>query len=155
MALQARVQTRGGHKVRRIIRDAKNRKNKQVRVGFFSTSRYQDGTPVAAVGAWNEFGTQTSTGGQHTPERPYFRQSIVEMKKDLPGVAKKVIDPKTMEVDDHAANSIGAYAQGVIQTRIRDLRSPPNAPYTIAKKGSSNPLIDKGKMRQSVTWVVE
>lgn len=52
-------------------------------------------------------------------------------------------------------NKLGIVAQGDIQSEITSLRSPPNSAVTIARKGSSNPLIDTGAMRQAVTWVVE
>ena len=39
---------------------------------------------------------------------------------------------------------------GDVRRNITKLRTPPNAPATITKKGSSNPLIDTGTMRQSV-----
>ena len=42
--------------------------------------------------------------------------------------------------------------QGAIQKEITNLKEPPNSPATIAKKGSSNPLIDSGDMRKSVKW---
>lgn len=49
---------------------------------------------------------------------------------------------------------VGAFAAGATQQYITDLRDPPNAPYTIEKKGSDNPLIDTGSMRSSVTYKV-
>ena len=70
-------------------------------------------------------------------------------------MVKKFIDPTTMELDNRGANLVGAYAADVIQQRIVDLKEPPNSPITIALKGSSNPLVDTGHMRQSVTWEVE
>ena len=66
-----------------------------------------------------------------------------------------MVDPQTMEVGRREGNLIGAYAADVIQQRIVDLKDPPNSPITILLKGSSNPLIDQGHMRQSVTWEVE
>lgn len=52
-------------------------------------------------------------------------------------------------------DKLGILAQGDVQAEITSLSSPPNSPVTIALKGSSNPLIDTGAMRQAVTWVVE
>ncbi len=34
---------------------------------------------------------------------------------------------------------------------IKDVKSPSNAASTIKQKGSANPLIDTGNMRQAVT----
>ena len=41
-----------------------------------------------------------------------------------------------------------------IQQSIRQLRTPPNSPLTIAMKGSSNPLINTGKLRNSVDFEI-
>ena len=37
---------------------------------------------------------------------------------------------------------------------ITEIKNPPNAAGTISAKGSANPLMDTGLMRQSVTWAV-
>ncbi len=55
---------------------------------------------------------------------------------------------------DSALEKVGVVAVGKVQKYMTDLKSPPNAPSTIKKKGSSNPLIDSGAMRQSVTFNV-
>lgn len=49
---------------------------------------------------------------------------------------------------------VGAIAAGATQQYMTDLKDPPNAPYTIEQKGSSNPLIDTGALRASVTYNV-
>lgn len=122
-------------------------------VGFFSTAKYPDGTPVAAVAAWNEFGTS------RIPERPFFRNAIVGADKELMPVLKKGIDPRDMALDHITAAKLGLVMQARVQRSITDLSSPPNAPSTTAPrplgKGSSNPLIDTGFMRQSTTYKVE
>ena len=41
-----------------------------------------------------------------------------------------------------------------VQRKIVALKDPPNAPSTIAKKGSANPLIDTGRLRQSIDFEV-
>jgi hypothetical protein len=54
-----------------------------------------------------------------------------------------------------ALEAFGMYVVGLIQQRIADRIDPPNKPYTIAKKGSDVPLIDKGQLRSSITYVIE
>ena len=144
-----KVKQRGGEKLRRLLREAATRRDTTVEVGFFSTARYEDGTPVAAVAAWNEFGTET------IPERPFFRRALAEVEDGVTKIVKAGIDTKKMVVDDRLADRVGAYAQGQIQESITALKEPPNAPSTIKEKGSSSPLIDTGHMRESVTWKVE
>ena len=104
---------------------------------------------MAAVAAWNEFGTK------NIPERPFFRQAIAQMEDGIANIIKAGINPKKGIVDERLADVLGAYAQGEIQDSITSLKEPPNNPATIARKGSDNPLVDTGFMRHSVTWQVE
>lgn len=50
---------------------------------------------------------------------------------------------------------LGQKYVGEVQARIAGGIAPPNAPSTIAKKGSSTPLIDQGVLRSSITSKVE
>jgi hypothetical protein len=56
---------------------------------------------------------------------------------------------------DATLSKLGIMAQGDIQGEITSLSTPPNAPSTIRRKGSSNPLIDSGEMRGAVTYKVD
>lgn len=55
---------------------------------------------------------------------------------------------------DQILEVVGVTAVGKVKVYMTDLKTPPNAASTIRKKGSSNPLIDTGAMRQSVTHKV-
>ena len=144
--------TTGGAITRAAIRSAlKSVGVKTLQVGFFKSSRYQDGTYAAAVAAWNEFGTRRG-GRVQIPERPFFRSTLKRVVPQVRELVEEEIDPKSMTPDDDLADKIGAYVSAQVQNGIVQLRDPPNAPVTIERKGSSNPLIDTGKMRQSVTW---
>ncbi|MFL1558580.1 hypothetical protein [Pseudomonas sp. O11] len=55
---------------------------------------------------------------------------------------------------DQILEAVGVVAAGKVKVYMTDLKTPPNAASTIRKKGSSNPLIDTGAMRQSVTHQV-
>ena len=144
----------GGKKLARFLRQAKSAKSvRAVEVGFFSTAKYPDGTSVAAVAAWNEFGTERN-GRQHVPERPFFRNAISGAGKVLLPVLVENINPKTMALDRKSAGKVGLAMQSRIQRSITTLRRPENAPATIEAKGSSNPLIRDGVMRKSVDFRV-
>ena len=149
MIMNPRITVTGGRKLRRFLRTAGKGGVKMTRIGFFSTARYQNGTPVAAVAAWNEFGTRT------IPERPFFRRAIKAMQPTIRSVVHQGIDPKKGIVTPELAERIGAVGQGAIQEEIVRLRQPPNAPRTVEIKGSSNPLVDTGHMRLSVTYRVD
>ena len=153
-----KVQQRGGKKLQRLLREAGKGGVSGVKVGFFSTARYEDGTPVAAVAAWNEFGTGphtiapkeakvlafTGSEGQTVfaksvqhpgvPERPFFRRAIAEMEDGVSKIVKSGLDPKKMVVDEQLAGRVGAYVQGKIRDSIIALNDPPNSPKTIAQK---------------------
>ena len=160
--VSVKVQQRGGKKLQRLLREAGKGGVSGVKVGFFSTAKYDDkrGTPVAAVAAWNEFGTET------IPERPFFRNALAEAERGISNILAKGIDTEKMVVDERLAGRVGAYVQGKIQDSIVALNDPPNAPSTIARKrkklggkkgvgGGENPLIDTGFMHNSVAWEVE
>ena len=53
-----------------------------------------------------------------------------------------------------ALDVIGAFVHGKIIERINEGISPENRPSTIAKKGSSKPLIDTGQLKGSIAWEV-
>ena len=76
------VKRTGGRKLERFLREAGRGGVSSVAVGFFSDAKYQDGTPVAAVAAWNEFGTK------NIPERPFFRQAIAGMEDGIANIIK-------------------------------------------------------------------
>ncbi len=146
-----KVQQRGGKKLQRLLREAGKGGVSGVKVGFFSTARYDDkrGTPVAAVAAWNEFGTET------IPERPFFRNALAESERSVGRILQAGLDTKKMVVDEQLAGRVGAHVQGKIRDSITALKEPPNAPETVRRKGSSDPLMDTGTLRNSVAWEVE
>ncbi|MGY4689342.1 hypothetical protein [Salibacterium sp. K-3] len=90
------------------------------------------------------------------PERSYVRSTYDEKEKEmaanmeklLQGVVDFNITPK------QAYDRIGAWLVSAIQEKIRNIKSPPNANTTKEAKGSSNPLVDTGRLRQSITWKV-
>ena len=139
----------GGKRVGRVLARM-GKGGKDVRIGFFRTARYPDGTSVALVAASNEFGIEDGI-----PERPFFRNAVRKSEDNVLKILKNSIAPEKMVMDTRTANLIGAYMVSEIQSEIQSLRKPPNSPVTIKAKGSSNPLIDTGKMRQSVSWEVK
>jgi len=89
------------------------------------------------------------------PSRPFFRQALEAVEPEVVRLVERRVDSETMVAYPQLADEVGLTVAQAVQQRIVDLREPPNAPYTIAQKGSSNPLIDTGQMRLSVTWRVE
>lgn len=101
---------------------------------------------VATLGAIQHF------GAENIPARPWLDKGAETGAKDyLETIREGVADGLDAK---RIMAQVGLEAEGAIKKYITDLRTPPNKPSTIRKKGSSNPLIDSGNMRASVTSTV-
>ena len=87
---------------------------------------------------YNHFGTED------IPARPFLQ---FDQKKAAKLVRKAIVS------DGDTVAKIKVGLTGMIQDNIRELKRPANADSTIKKKGSSNPLIDTGAMRQAVNTI--
>lgn len=123
----------------------------KVKVGFPEGSGgYDDGTSLAQVAAYNEF------GGSSKPARPFMKQSFENHQGELEAACERVNRVINSGGSAQAAlNRLGITVKGLVQNEIVSGGFAPNHPHTIAQKGSSQPLIDTGHMRQSVNYVVE
>lgn len=138
----------GGDKIRKALIDAAGKAKPEVlRVGFLQDATYPDGTSVATVAFFNEFGTSRA------PPRPFFRQMIASKS---PGWGQALVKAlRANGGDTHAAlNLMGEGIKGQLVESIRNFSSPGNAPSTIAKKGFDKPLVDTGLMIRSVDYEV-
>jgi len=107
---------------------------------------------IIDIGIWNHFGTSRGI-----PERPFLTNAMRDNRskyRDSMRTAAKLILLGQASMGA-VLSKLGIMAVGDIQSEITSLNSPPNAPSTVKKKGSSNPLIDTGQLRASITWVVE
>lgn len=119
-----------------------------VDVGFFSEARYPTGQLVAQVAAWQEFGTRT------IPERPFFRGALRRMGDGVLESAASAVADARLNLTRRGVGKVGEVARSVLQESVVELRDPPNAPSTVARKGSTNPLVDTGQLVGSVTYRV-
>ena len=94
--------------------------------------------------------------GVKIPERSYFRSTFDENANEWSDYALGLVDKilNGTETARGVAEKLGARIQRDVQRTIRELSSPSNAPVTVARKGTDNPLIDTGRLRQSVTYRV-
>lgn len=97
-------------------------------------------------------GALQNYGNDKIPARPWLIPGVESAQSDVLDVIADALESGLNP--DQTLDQIGAIAAGATQQYITDLRTPPNAAYTIEKKGSNNPLIDTGSMRASVTWKV-
>lgn len=91
------------------------------------------------------------------PERAFIRGGFDE---NIDRIAKKIKQmlPDVLNADinvDVFLNAIGQDFATHIKKYMNELDSPPNATLTESNKGSSNPLIDTGRLRDSITHKVE
>lgn len=117
----------------------------------------QDGTPIAAYAAYNEFGTGGGGWGGPIPARPFMGSTFDERRGAWGKGADIAIDRALtgLQSFETGLKQLGELAQRDIQDKILALDRPPNSAVTVELKGSSNPLIDTGAMRQSIRYEVK
>lgn len=123
-------------------------KGATVKVGFLAGATYPDGLSVAQVAFWNEFGTSRA------PPRPFFRGMIAD-KSPTWG---KALALNLKDTNYNGEQTMGRMGQGIkdqLVQSIVEFSTPPNAPYTIAKKGFDKPLVDTGVMQRTPDFEVE
>jgi hypothetical protein len=128
-------------------------------VGVPSGAKESDGTSLAQVAAWTEFGhpggEEGGKGAQ--PERPFMRGGI---RAGLPKIRRVARQDLAAVAGGHmgmatALDRMGAVGAGEIKRFMVGDNFAPNAPSTIARKGSDQPTIDSGSLRQQITHVPE
>lgn len=136
---------------KKLMKELKKLEQLEVCAGFqHGAACEDDGTDICDIAARNEFGTE------NIPSRPFIRDAV-DNKSNGVGEALQqqltalINGESTVEV---VCNTAGVAMKSAIQKEIKNGTFEPNAPSTIRKKGSSKPLIDTGRMRQSVQYVV-
>ena len=96
----------------------------------------------------HEFGSRDG----RIPERSYLRSTFDARRDDyargLRAGLGRVVDGSS-DIDTELGR-LGLVCTGDVQQTIATLTDPPLAEYTIRKKGSSKPLIDEGRLKQSI-----
>ena len=121
------------------------------KVGWFETAAYPDGTAVAYVPTIHEFGTAS------IPARPFMRPAVADngsqwLEQLADGARASLTGGQS---PDAVLELVALGAAGNVAEKIAAVASPPLKPATIARKGSSKPLVDTGQMIASVTGKVE
>lgn len=119
----------------------------------------QDLLTVLEIATINHFGAQwvDRNGNDHEiPARPFITGWFDEAEDDLRARFQALLESVVQgrRSAQEALEIMGAYAVGQIQERVADSWPPPNAPSTVARKGSSVTLINTGQLRQSVSWAL-
>lgn len=168
--MRARVKVRDKNRLPEAIRTVDGLNKRKIRVGVLG------GGQTAMIAAVHEFGAnipvsarmrgylasqglylKKSTTHIRIPERSFIRagwdqneRKIITKYKELIGKAIENGVPA-----DALLDALGLEAKGKMQEFARDLSSPPNSPFTVEQKGSSNPLVDSGNLIGSIDYEVE
>lgn len=123
-----------------------------MRVGFLESATYPGakGKPalhVAQVAFWNEFGTVRA------PPRPFFRTTIAKESATWGENLGKAVAYYNYD-GELALRAVGQAMRDDVEASIQRWTTPPNAPYTIAKKGFDKPLIHTAGMLRSPDFEV-
>ena len=88
------------------------------------------------------------------PERSFLRSSHDEHADEVLKKAERALGlvvAGQMSVDQYM-QMVGLNYVSMIKKYIVELDSPPNHPYTVEQKGSSNPLVDTGGLVESISY---
>lgn len=160
-----------------IIGDLEQLDGKSVEAGVFANAGTEkDGkTKVADVAYWNEYGvdipvTPRMRGYLHTigihlspnkttihiPARPFMHQAADANMDKWGDTAERLVTLILNGMSaEQALELLGTQAKGDIQAIFTRGDFAPNSPATIARKKSSRPLIDTGRLRSSVDFRIK
>lgn len=95
--------------------------------------------------------------GLGVPKRPFIEPSLKANRKKYLAYAGRQITPiiRRRQSLNNTWQTIGVMAVADIQKYMVTAQFTPLAASTIARKGSSKPLIDTGQMRQAITYRVK
>ncbi len=117
----------GGERLVKILSGISKNADSWVNVGFLEGATYPDGTSVAQVAFWNEFGH----GGRFpAPPRPFFRSMVAENSGKWPLRLAKAM--KYYEFDaDKSMRAMGESIKGELQESIIKMNAPALSPTTL------------------------
>lgn len=122
----------------------------EVRIGIQQGAGSHDGVDLVDIAMFNELGTV------HIPSRPFLRDSVDahanEINDFLQSVGQYIARGGSAET---ALKKIGVFQKGLVQEEIIKGDFVPNSEATIKRKGSDTPLVDTGKMRRSINYVIQ
>lgn len=131
----------------------KNTQPAVVKVGVLSGAgehnKGEHGQTVVEIAFWNEYGTK------HIPARPFLGPTIRKNGRDYKRLMRRLMKDmlKGKVKSSVAQGKLGLLVQRDIQAAIVALKTPPKSDATLRMNpGKTNPLIDTGQLRQSISW---
>lgn len=151
----------GAEKLRLLLAGTTDKVGK---VGFFETSKYEDGTPVAYVAVIQEFGAPENG----IPPRPFMRTTVEAKQGEWKEIARQGANAmlEGNATGETVLEAIGLKAAGDIRRTISQITTPALAQSTVdaRRRGKSDktttgnltkPLVDTGTLINAVQSVVE
>ena len=168
---------RDDNKIPDLIKRLKNLESKRIEVGVFAGKKHPESDiDLADLAKIHEYGVtievtpkmraylhsiglhlRDDTTHIRIPERSFIRAGWDNNKADVEKRIERFL-PKVMELDidlDTFLEVIGKEVEGRLKKFLVKLHYPPNASFTIRRKGSSNPLIDTGALNDAITHKVK
>lgn len=138
---------------RKLLEKVRGLAEAHVKVGIVGSHAHetQGDLSLIEIATFNEFGTAT------IPERSFIRKTFVTKKAELGAFAGKLAHGLLSDRLDlrRALGLLGEWgASAVKKTITAGNIQPPNAPSTIARKGSSRPLVDTGQLVNAISYEV-
>lgn len=155
MLKQATALTVVKDKVGDLMKQVESLTQRELLVGISEGSDDRGGGEIgnAALGYIHEHGSPA----QNIPERPFLvpgiRMAARAISARLGQGAQAALTGRA-DLVDAAFTNAGLLAQASVRRKITDGPFTPNAPATIARKGSDQPLVDTGRLREAVTYVI-
>lgn len=135
---------------RRVIKQASIKRHVEVGIRGEEDPRRAGQLGNVELGAIHEFGLG------HVPERSFIRDPIdnnlAKYRKLTRVLGRSVYTLKTTLIQ--ALNVLGLRVQADMRKAINNGLEPGLADVTIARKGSSKPLVDTGQLKASITYKV-
>lgn len=165
------VTIRDDNNIPRLLQALAELEDLSVEIGIFG----EEDSEILMIAAVHEFGCQVAVtpkmrgwfrGQGHPlkkgttqiniPERSYVRAGFDESEEKITQSAELLLDGVLqLEITPAAFyEALGAQVVSMLQGYLTNLTDPPLSDMTKDRKGSSNPLIDTGRLRQSITWRV-
>lgn len=127
-----------------------------VAIGYQSGEAFEEdengnSVDVCQIAVWNEFGTNRGI-----PSRPFMRDTVDKHEAEWNNALKKYANMAVGGMSGkQVMEQLGLYGVRAVQSEIKNGDFAPNAPRTVRMKKSDKPLIDTGRMRQSVNYYVK
>jgi phage gpG-like protein len=133
-----------------IVKESKHLKGSFTKVGLFGNGG-DASTNMAERAAVHEFGTRKG----NIPPRPFNRRAWSRHKNEVIKLMDKkyndILKTKGRATVKKALQDIGGFFEGKLKETITEGGFISLKPATIARKGSTTPLIDTGDMRRRIT----